>query len=343
VCLVLSEVRYYWGLGMLSSYTIFYIITFTIILNFDFYVACVIYFAFLSIMYKFANKNPIYEYGSLKGKVCIVTGVSKGGIGYSTVRGLLALDATVIVATRDQKKAEAAILDLVAETKNPNVKYMSLDLTSIASVQNFVTNFLKTNNRLDVLINNAGVNTETKELTKDGFEITWQVDYFSHYVLTMLMLDTLKKSHGRIIHTSSVAAEFAGDLEMDKVHGEVISFFAYANAKLAQAVLNSAMGKTLNGEAYTFAYHPGGVSSQIYEKSSIGSIVRFMFAWRLRTIDQGAETAVFLAANPDVIKDSGKFFYSSKVYTPIEKMMCQEKLEKRVIEKSQEYMRQFIK
>lgn len=148
---------------------------------------------------------------SLNGKTVIVTGANTG-IGKTTALDMAARGARVILACRSEKRTLPAVKEIKEKTKNDQVLFMELDLASFASVQKFSDAFLRNEERLDILINNAGMfgGSEAK-LNSDGIEITLMVNHLSHFLLTQNLLDLLKKSGpgSRIINVSSHAHDMA--------------------------------------------------------------------------------------------------------------------------------------
>ncbi|KAJ9073592.1 Retinol dehydrogenase 13 [Entomophthora muscae] len=147
-------------------------------------------------------------------KVAIVTGANTG-IGYETARALGKAGYKVILACRSQAKAEAAISSLLEENPSANLKFMELDLASFDSVKKFASEFNNTESHLDLLVNNAGIMVlPTFQLSEDGNEMQYQVNYLSTFLLTRLLIKKLKASkQGRIISLSSLAHYNAGECD----------------------------------------------------------------------------------------------------------------------------------
>lgn len=129
----------------------------------------------------------------MNGKVCIVTG-GNTGIGKATVEGLAKQGATVVLACRDLDKGRAALEEVQARTQSNALHLMRLDLASLQSVREFVRAFTAKFQRLDVLVENAGVSTGKRQLTADGFEMDFGVNHLGHFLLVELLLPTLKAS-----------------------------------------------------------------------------------------------------------------------------------------------------
>lgn len=143
----------------------------------------------------------------LTGMVAIVTG-GDSGLGYAAATALARQRASVVLAARNEKKVEEAARNISAMT-GANVRGMPLDLSSLASVRNFSNIFLaEYKNQLNFLLNNAGIHAHAghDSLTKDGFEINFQINYLGHFLLTELMLPALRKSTpARVVNTASTA------------------------------------------------------------------------------------------------------------------------------------------
>jgi len=251
--------------------------------------------------------------GQMAGKVCLITG-SSSGIGEFTAIGLAELGASVVMACRDQAKGEAAREDVIrlSGAKKDDVDLMLVELASLDSVRELSSNFRKQYNRLDVLINNAGLILGERMATKDGLEATFQVNYLSHFLLTNLLLDTLKASApSRIISVSSDASQRASidfeDLQCEKSYS---SFRAYGQSKLAQILFTYELARKLEGTGVTAnCLHPGLVASN-WGRHSAGALsffLRFAGPFSL-TPRKGADTPVYLASSPEVATVTGKYF-----------------------------------
>src|SRR3989449_4954217 len=156
---------------------------------------------------------------NLENRVFLVTGANSG-IGKATALGLARLGGTVVMACRSATRGEAARQDIVRDSGNSRVYLEIVDLASEESTRSFAEEFRKKYTRLDVLINNAGVYTPRREVTPDGLERTFEVNYLSGVLLTHLLLDLLIKSApSRIINVSS-SAHSGGTIHFDDLQGE---------------------------------------------------------------------------------------------------------------------------
>ncbi|ALC42025.1 CG30491, partial [Drosophila busckii] len=250
------------------------------------------------------------------GKVVIVTG-SNTGIGKETVMDLAKRGATVYMACRDMKKCEEAREQIVLESKNKYVYCRECDLASLDSVRNFIAAFKREQDKLDVLINNAGVMRCPRSVTKDGFEMQLGVNHMGHFLLTNLLLDLLKKSApSRIVNVSSLAHTRGeintGDLNSEKSYDEGK---AYSQSKLANVLFTRELAKRLEGSGVTAnALHPGVVDTEIIRHMSFftnffaGLFVKPLFWPFVKTPKNGAQTTLYVALDPELEKVTGQYF-----------------------------------
>ena len=186
------------------------------------------------------------------GKTVVVTGANTG-IGKETALDLVKRGAKVILACRDEQRATDAAKDIIAETGSDKVLVRIVDLSSFESVRAFAKLINETEERLDILVNNAGLGGNYR-LTEDGYESVFQVNYLSHFLLTLLLLDKMKKSApSRIVNVSALAHEFkSANLQLDDfvLSKEKVSqgFERYAQSKLAQVVFTKELSRRLEGE-----------------------------------------------------------------------------------------------
>ncbi|XP_036330607.1 retinol dehydrogenase 13-like isoform X3 [Rhagoletis pomonella] len=249
-------------------------------------------------------------------KVVIVTG-SNTGIGKETARELAKRGATVYMACRDMQKCEEARDEIVLETYNKHVYCRQCDLASLESVRKFVESFKKEQQRLDILINNAGVMRCPRLLTKDGFEMQLGVNHMGHFLLTNLMLDLLKKSAPSRIVTVSSLAHTRGeinvaDLNSDKSYDPGT---AYNQSKLANILFTRELARRLEGTGVTAnALHPGVVDTELFRhmgffNSFFASLVFKPLFWPfIKSPQNGAQTTLYAALDPELINVSGKYF-----------------------------------
>ena len=209
------------------------------------------------------------------GRVVIVTGANTG-IGYETARPLALRGAQVILACRSREKGEAAAQKIQAEIDTSHgagrAEFGELDLSSLESIQEFADGFLASHDRLDLLINNAGVMIPPESKTTDGFELQIGVNYFGHFALTGRLLDLVMRTPGsRVVTLSSIAAR-SGKIEFDSFRGEkpYQARREYSQSKLADLMFTFELQRRLNlAESSTLstAAHPGWTKTDLQRHS----------------------------------------------------------------------------
>ena len=250
--------------------------------------------------------------GLMNGKIAIVTG-GNTGIGKETVRGLARAGAKVVLACRDLVKGEAARAELAPTVAPGSVEVMSLDLADLASVRAFARRFAATHDRLDVLVNNAGVLPPTRQATRDGFELAFGTNHLGHFLLTNELLPLLKKSApARIVNVSS-GEHYKGTMDWADLQYErkrYSAFAAYQQSKLANVLFTNALSRRLAGTGVVAnAVHPGVVTTELargYPKLLVSLFHLFHVS-----AEKGAQTSLFVAMDPSTAQVTGKYFDKS--------------------------------
>lgn len=198
----------------------------------------------------------------LTDKTAIVTG-GNGGLGLETVRELARNGAHVIIAARNLDKAAAAEADIKAEIPDASLEVRKLDLSSLASVEEFAQGILTDHPVIDMLFNNAGVMATPEWQTEDGFEMQFGTNHLGHFALTRHLLPALLASpEGRIVNTTSTARFSAGKYDLSNAHhrDEYDPWRAYGYSKLANVHFTLELDKRLRAAGSTtraFAADPG--------------------------------------------------------------------------------------
>ncbi|XP_054857824.1 dehydrogenase/reductase SDR family member 13-like [Eublepharis macularius] len=259
----------------------------------------------------------------LRGKTVLLTG-GNSGIGKATALELARRGARVILACRNKERAESAVHDIRRESGNNEVVSMSLDLANLSSVQSFVDAFLKSEPRLDILINNAGV--ENGGTSPEGFNLAFQVNYLSHFLLTHLLLDRLKHcAPTRVVVLGSIVY-IMGRIDLQNIQkpvdGLLKSFQAYCNSKLANILYTRELAKRLEGTGITcYAVDPGLVKTGIFRQHPIwAKLLLDTISWLFfRDPVNGAQTSIYCATQKGIERFSGHYFANCKVQEPFPK------------------------
>lgn len=199
----------------------------------------------------------------LSRKIMIVTG-GNSGLGYESVKAFAMKGAQVILASRTMEKGEQAKAEIVAEVPEATINVMELDLADLESVRSFATTFSKQYNKLDVLLNNAGIMMSPYFKTKDGFEAQFGTNHLGHFALTGLLLDLLLKTPGaRVVNVSS-GAHKNGNMDFNNLQFEngagYSSMKAYGRSKLANLLFTYELQRKLEAagkDLISTAAHPG--------------------------------------------------------------------------------------
>jgi len=252
----------------------------------------------------------------MKDKVVIITGANKG-IGKEAAKQIAKLGAKVYMACRSLDSANQAREEIVSETKNQNVFVRHLDLASPDSIINFVDLFKKEESKLDVLINNAGLWTKTKKLADINVEQTFAVNVIGHQLLTKLLLDELKvAAPSRIINTAS---HYAGGLDIDDINFDKRNYnetLAYKQTKQANRMLTREWARRLEkNNVSVYSLTPGFIpDTELFrEQNVVGKFLLKAFALiEGRTIEEGADTIVWLASSEKISGTNGGFYNQRK-------------------------------
>src|SRR5512136_2932265 len=253
-------------------------------------------------------------------RICLITG-GTNGIGKSTAQGLARIGATVVIVGRNAQKTAQVVEEIRAASGNNTVDSLLADLSSQQEVRRLASDFKSKYPQLHVLLNNAGATFKTRQLSVDGIEMTFALNHLAYFLLTNLLLDTLKASApARIINVSS-GAHAGGKIDFDNLQGErsFSSFGPYGNSKLANILFTIELARRLEGTGVTVnALHPGFTNTG-FGKNNPGLLMKIMGAvvpLIARSPEKGAETSIYLASSPEVQSINGKYFVDCKVTQP---------------------------
>jgi dehydrogenase/reductase SDR family member 12 len=253
------------------------------------------------------------ELGSLSGRVVMVTGATSG-VGLAAAEGFARLGATLWLVVRSEARGQQARSVILERSGNQAVQIGLCDLSDLDSVRRFAERFAAQADRLDVLVNNAGVLPERRTISPNGIELTFATNVLGPFLLTNLLLPLLKRSAAaRIINVSS-GGMYTQRIRVDDLlseRGEFDGPAAYARAKRAQVILTEMGATRLDGHGVVVhAMHPGWADTPGVE-TSLPRFYRLTRPW-LRTAAQGADTIVWLGAADEPGSSTGLFWHDRR-------------------------------
>ena len=252
-------------------------------------------------------------------RTALITGANSG-IGLETAVALRRRGWAVAITARDAGRGEAALERIGRAGDGPEASLLMLDLERFASVRECASEALGRLERIDVLINNAGINVSERAVTEDGIERTLQVNHFGHFLLTGLLLERLLASDdARVVNVSSVLHQRADgfpldDLKLERRWGRL---YPYAASKLGNILFTRELQRLYGGRGLTsVAVHPGAVRTQLGRDGDLDGV--FGLAWRamqklpfMLTPRQGAAPVVEAAVEAGMREQGGEYFERS--------------------------------
>ncbi|KAK9143788.1 hypothetical protein Syun_013188 [Stephania yunnanensis] len=280
------------------------------------------------------------------GLTAIVTGAS-AGIGAETSRVLALRGVHVVMGVRNMAAARDVKQAIIKDNSKAKVDMLELDLSSLASVRKFASEFNSSGLPLNILLafkkvgsndsiffvggsNNAGILAPPFKLSQDGIELQFATNHLGHFLLTNLLLDTLKRTakrskvEGRIVNVSSNAHRYAfGEgIPFNKINDEPSynRMWVYGQTKLANILHSNELARRLKEEGVQItanSVHPGLVYTNIFKHQSlVAGLVDKIKSFACKTVQQGAATTCYVALHPQVKGVSGKFFVDCNIATP---------------------------
>jgi NAD(P)-dependent dehydrogenase (short-subunit alcohol dehydrogenase family) len=244
-------------------------------------------------------------------KVCMVTGATSG-IGKVSAREIARHGMTLVLVGRNPEKCEAVANEIKQQTGNQSVEWLQADLSSQQEIRHLAEAFQQRFSRLDVLLNNAGSIFFQREESADGIEMTIALNHLNYFLLTNLLLDTIKASApARIINVSSDAHK-TGHIDFADIEGaqSATGWKAYNQSKLANLLFTYELARRLEGTGVTVnALHPGFVASNFGMNNGwMAHLFRPIVKVFGITPEEGAQTSIYLATSPEVEGVSGRYF-----------------------------------
>jgi NAD(P)-dependent dehydrogenase (short-subunit alcohol dehydrogenase family) len=241
------------------------------------------------------------------GRVAVITGANTG-LGYETALALAEHGAHVVLAIRNLDKGKDAAARITAMSPHAEVALQELDLTSLDSIRAAARQLRSDHDRIDLLINNAGVMMTPKSTTKDGFELQFGTNHLGHFAFTGLLLDRLLPAPGsRVVTVSSIGHRVGrirfDDLQSERSYGRMR---AYGRSKLANLLFTYELQRRLIGRhTIAVAAHPGSSSSELAR--NVPPLVQALFTpLELQGADMGALPTLRAATDPSVL--GGQYF-----------------------------------
>ncbi|XP_022737568.1 short-chain dehydrogenase TIC 32, chloroplastic-like isoform X2 [Durio zibethinus] len=263
------------------------------------------------------------------GLTAIVTGASSG-IGVETTRVLALRGVHVVMAVRNVDAGRNVKESILKEIPGARIDVMELDLSSLASVRKFASDYESSSLPLNLLINNAGIMATPFMLSHDNIELQFATNHIGHFLLTNLLLETMKNTacksnrEGRIVNVSSEGHRFAyrEGIRFDKINDEsgYYSMFAYGQSKLANILHAKELAKRLKEDGVEItanSLHPGSIMTNLLRHHSfINAIGNMVGKYFLKNIPQGAATTCYVALHPQVKGVSAEYLSDSNISNP---------------------------
>jgi len=251
-----------------------------------------------------ADKWTIQNIPDLAGKVIVVTGANSG-IGYEAAKEFARKGARTILACRNLDSAQASMDKILTEIPDAQVQIMHLDLGSLSSVRAFAAAFRANHDRLDVLLNNAGIMMVPYGTTDDGFERQFGVNHLGHFALTGLIIDLLNATLGsRVVNISSNGHK-SGEMDFENLMFEEGRDYspvrAYSRSKLANLLFTYELQRRLDAtgaETIATAAHPGGSNTNLADHLPLVKQLRPVMGLMLQSAAMGALPSLRAAVDP---------------------------------------------
>lgn len=254
----------------------------------------------------------------MKNKICLITGATSG-IGRATALKLAELGFSLILLARNNEKGERICKHIRKRTNNAQVKFYKVDISSMKEVRNVSERIKADFDHIDVLINNAGARFDKYFKNDEGIELTFATNHLGHFLLTLSLIEMLKKSpQGRIINISSSAHSRGTENLNDIIDPENYDRrLAYGRSKLANLYFTYELSSRLKNSNITVnAVDPGGVATNFSRNNGLFAWTKHYLSYILRrkliTPQKAAETIIYLASSNEVSKTTGKYFFEKK-------------------------------
>ena len=253
--------------------------------------------------------------GDMGGKTVLITG-GTSGIGKAAAVALAAMGANVVIVGRNQERGEAAVEEIRARSHNEPVELLLADLSVQSEVRGLAQEFQARHDRIDVLVNNAGLVQSKRTESLDGIETTLAINHLAPFLLTNLLLERLEESAPSRVITVSSEAQRWGTMDFEDLQSrrKYRGFPVYGMTKLANIMFTYELAERLSGTGVSAnCLHPGSVGTN-FGQNNKGPMALFFRTFKpfMRSPEKGADTLVWLASSPEVDGVSGKYFSDRK-------------------------------
>ncbi len=247
-----------------------------------------------------SEKWTIGDAPDTAGRVAVVTGANSG-LGFWTAKGLVFRGAAVVMACRDTPKAQEVARTILAELPDADLHVLRLDLADLSSVREFAEAFRQRFDRLDLLINNAGVMACPRRETADGFELQFGVNHLGHFALTGLLFPEIASRPDSRVVTVTSGAHNVGNIRFDDLHSRrrYDRWAAYAQSKLANLLFTFELQRRVQQEGLgvlSVAAHPGYAATNLQRSGPLmerppgwGGAMEMLVSFANRTLAQSPE------------------------------------------------------
>ena len=247
-------------------------------------------------------------------KNIIITGATDG-IGLAAAKSIAKKGYHVSLVGRNPDKGKKALEAIIAHSRNKNLDFFECDLSLVSNVKDLADRIKQKHSKIDVLLNNAGGANKTKQITTEGLEKTFATNQMNYFVLSTELLDILSEStDGRIVNVAS-NAHIGAEVDYENINSEksFSAWTSYCVSKLMNIMFTYQLS-SMQDRVSVNVLHPGFVDTNIAgnEGNLIKYIVKFGAKMFARTVDNGADSSIYLSTSDEVKGVSGKYFFKCR-------------------------------
>jgi len=247
-------------------------------------------------------------------KNIIITGATDG-IGLAAAKSIASKGYHVGLVGRNPNKGKKAIDEIISHSGNKNLEFFECDLSLVVNVKDLADRIKHKYSKIDVLLNNAGGANKTKQITSEGLEKTFATNQMNYFVLSTELLNILSESNdGRIVNVAS-NAHIGAEVDYENVNSEksFSAWTSYCVSKLMNIMFTYQLA-SMQDKVSVNVLHPGFVDTNIAgnEGNLIKYIVKFGAKMFARTVDNGADSSIYLSTSDEVKGVSGKYFFKCR-------------------------------